>query len=387
MPPLLRWKDSIRVGIKSMKDNIAERLLAKLMNWETEELKEHAAKLQALAVLKYDEYEQYKPGIKFAEHLVIWLRQFQDAQERADALQFIEEKLLFITNRELNHIIGLAYPDCVKTELRNTVAEQLSLPSWSVARILSSMGFKVALRRSLFLGLSDGARLDRFRRASPELSHEQFAQEYEVAGRLVKRMAVELQKALSTLGSNDHPTFNRVWLIDDFAGSGYTLIRPHDTSEIRPHDTSEKKFNGKLPKFRERLKDLAQEELVDADSSVNVLLYVASSQATEHVKRTLEEAKLDWNLHVIHEIPDSSRVQESTAFAKLCHNYYDPSMKDEHKGDIPLGYNDCALPLVMSHNTPNNSVCLLWAETGTEPPARNRRALFPRYERHHKDRQ
>lgn len=32
----------------------------------------------------------------------------------------------------------------------------------------------------------------------------------------------------------------------------------------------------------------------------------------------------------------------------------------EHLG---LGYGGCALPLVLDHNTPNNSVALLWAET------------------------
>ena len=362
-----------------MKDSIAERMLAELMCWEAEELKEHAAKLQALAVLKYDEYEQYKPGVKFAEHLGIWLRQFEEARERAVALQFVEEDLLFITNRELNHIIELAYPDCVKIEIRNAVAEQLSLPSWYVARILRSIDFKVALRRSLFLGLSDGARLDRFRRASPELSHEQFAQEYEVAGHLVERMTEELQKALRALGSNDRPTFNKVWLIDDFAGSGHTLIRSHATSEGE--------FSGKLPKFKRRLEHLVRQNLVNADTSVDILLYIASSQAINHVRSTLRKAELDWRLHIIYEIPSKSRVQESTAFAKLCHKYYDPSTKDEHKSDTQLGYSDCALPLVISHNTPNNSVCLLWAETGTESPARNRRALFPRYERHHKDRQ
>ena len=71
--------------------------------------------------------------------------------------------------------------------------------------------------------------------------------------------------------------------------------------------------------------------------------------------------------------------------AQLCHDYYDPATADEHKGDTPLGYEDCALPLVLAHNTPNNSVCLLWAESSADVGL-GRHALFPRYERHHKDR-
>ena len=73
-------------------------------------------------------------------------------------------------------------------------------------------------------------------------------------------------------------------------------------------------------------------------------------------------------------------------FAALAVAYYDDVMTDEHKGSAPLGYAGCELPLVLSHNTPNNSVSLLWADTTAEPQSMGRRALFPRYERHHKDR-
>jgi hypothetical protein len=41
---------------------------------------------------------------------------------------------------------------------------------------------------------------------------------------------------------------------------------------------------------------------------------------------------------------------------------------------------------VLFHNTPNNSVCILWADTTDRDEGQNRRALFPRYERHRADR-
>ena len=53
---------------------------------------------------------------------------------------------------------------------------------------------------------------------------------------------------------------------------------------------------------------------------------------------------------------------------------------------LGLGYGGCALPLVLEHNTPNNSVALLWAETdggvrdGASAPAM--RPLFRRRQRH-----
>ena len=61
-------------------------------------------------------------------------------------------------------------------------------------------------------------------------------------------------------------------------------------------------------------------------------------------------------------------------FDALLHKYYDKSVEDEHKGAVVHGFAEVGLPLVLSHNTPNNSVYLLW-EKKTDP-------LFPRFERH-----
>jgi hypothetical protein len=62
--------------------------------------------------------------------------------------------------------------------------------------------------------------------------------------------------------------------------------------------------------------------------------------------------------------------------------YYDPDIYDEHfaKGGAPdarYGYADCGLPLVLHHNTPNNSVALLMSYEGLKF-----RGLFPRIQRH-----
>ena len=86
-------------------------------------------------------------------------------------------------------------------------------------------------------------------------------------------------------------------------------------------------------------------------------------------------------------LPSTVKVDQSDpAMADLSRRFYDDVLTDEHKGRAPLGYADCALPLVLSHNTPNNSISLLWADTTVEPQSLNRLALFPRYERHHRDR-
>ena len=120
-----------------------------------------------------------------------------------------------------------------------------------------------------------------------------------------------------------------------------------------------------------------------------ILLYVATAQAVDHVATT--KAGIgdlgDWTIDVVQPLGPDVRVdQTDPAMTELCFTYYDPGTADDHKADTPIGYDDCALPLVLGHNTPNNSVCLLWAETDGEGDEPGRRALFPRYERHHRDR-
>jgi hypothetical protein len=61
--------------------------------------------------------------------------------------------------------------------------------------------------------------------------------------------------------------------------------------------------------------------------------------------------------------------------------YFDPAADDEH-GEVGgvskrYGFADCRLPVVLSHNTPNNSLFLLWAEA-----EHSVRGLFPRVSRH-----
>lgn len=71
----------------------------------------------------------------------------------------------------------------------------------------------------------------------------------------------------------------------------------------------------------------------------------------------------------------------------LLERHYDPGIETTHTGpDIALGYKRCGLPLVLDHNTPNNSVATLWARS--DPKAEkyekdnHMSPLFPRRQRH-----
>src|SRR3546814_14590547 len=85
------------------------------------------------------------------------------------------------------------------------------------------------------------------------------------------------------------------------------------------------------------------------------------------------------------------RQGQDDAMLALCEKYYDHGLYlrlIEHAGeaeqkDLKLGYADCALPLILEHTTPNNSIPLLWAEhdRGDNGPA-----MCPLFRRGHRQR-
>ena len=94
-----------------------------------------------------------------------------------------------------------------------------------------------------------------------------------------------------------------------------------------------------------------------------------------------------WTVDAVQMLPYRLRVTEtSPEMAHPLRGVFDESSVDPDKGRAPLGFVECALPVVLSHDAPNNSVCLLWLDTRDKEGSKNLRALFPRYERHHPDR-
>jgi hypothetical protein len=85
---------------------------------------------------------------------------------------------------------------------------------------------------------------------------------------------------------------------------------------------------------------------------------------------------------VVQSLPDSIRIVqgENPALDAIIQKYYDNSNETSStalgKTDLRYGFAGGGLPLVLSHNTPNNSIGLLWAD------GPKMRALFPRVARH-----
>lgn len=359
-----------------MRSELAEELLHRLMDWDRAAFHEKVRQLEALATCKFDEYGNFRPGVKFFESLAAWLDQLDGPIERSVALNFVLERLVFISDGEMVHLIELVYPSHIEPVLRRRTATLLGCSPYAVARIVRDPAFVALRRRSLVLGASDGARLDRLRRSAPFLSHEQFLQSAEPASELMQGMTRALAEALDQLENEGPAKFEHVFFVDDFAGSGKTMLRREDDV-----------WKGKLVKLDGALSRLKEAGLISDDVEVSVVLYVASAQACEHLATAIPASPVPhWELRVVQELPTSLPVDNRDKFAALCECYYDEWFTDDYKGRAALGYAGCALPVVLSHNTPNNSMSLLWADSTEEPDSLRRRALFPRYERHHRDR-
>jgi hypothetical protein len=367
-----------------MRDELAEALLAKVMNWSDEEKARERPILQDFARYKYDEYQQYAPGRRFIESLALWLRQFHTLEERRVAYDFFRSRLIFISTAEIRHLVELAFPVIIRPGLIAKAAAALSVDPQRCKYVVASAAYSQVLRQTLFLGLSDGARTDVFRRSHPEVSNEQLWHAYDISDEKAASMGAKLRKAmegqLDHAPSDDECTFHTICLLDDFTASGTSYIRFEDG-----------KWDGKIPKILQKLCDegSALNKIVARDNlEVLVCIYVAADQAIQHIERELEKfafPKGKVRLKVVHALPAEARldaVDDASIIALATDDrYFDKEADDEHAevggASMRFGYANCRLPLVLPHNAPNNSIYLLWGEY-----AQTFTGLFPRVSRH-----
>jgi hypothetical protein len=355
-----------------VKDKLAEEILAHVMGWNSAQVAEAGVELQMLANHKYDSYEGYRPGVKFLESLGAWLHQFESDEHRQIALKFVRDELIFISTAELEHLIETVYPDSIRPMLIEMTAAKLEVSPYAVKQIVNDPLFAALQRKLLILGLSDGARIDRLRRSAPPLSHEQIFLASDIPAETTEDAVTKLRATME----DGEAQFEHVLLVDDFYGSGYTLIRRD----------KEGNFKGRLWKAHKHLEAMKNAGVASTAATASILVYVASSDARQHVETHLREAGLNWKLNVVLELREDLKITDPQ-LAEVCEWHYDDALIDDSKPKrCPLGYRDGALPLVLPHNTPNNSIGILWADTTDREGSQKRRALFPRYERHREDR-
>jgi hypothetical protein len=147
---------------------------------------------------------------------------------------------------------------------------------------------------------------------------------------------------------------------------------------------------GKITKIYDRLH---KSQFVDRSHfEVYLLLYIATRQAINHIEFWANQFTSQNNfkplqLRVLHIIEPEYSLKNTTNLdlKKILDNpkYVDPKAADSHftKGgtsDPKYGFAGCALPIVLSHNTPNNSVYILWGRNENY----TFHGLFPRISRH-----
>ena len=338
-----------------MNQDLALSVLSDIMKWDLERSRKEFAWLQLMSRFKYDGYSDFVAGVRFIESLAGWLQQFEE-KERPGAYEFVRTMLVYFGPAEIQHLIDLIYPDCIRERLLREVAYAVKKPSYMVWSDPSSQEtYQRLLRKSLFFGLSDGARIDSFRRTTAgTVSNEQVLLATEISPTKWKQVLDDLRKA----AKDDNARFRFAFLFDDFIGTGTTL-------------------QGKLKRFWEACRGVVNSHF-EPDWTVIVHHYIATEGAKRSVaerERMLrkEQGENGWFREVEFSfelvLPESMKIDQAKvgAFWPLIQKYYNSGIETSHtrKGggkDVRLGFGQCALPLVLEHNTPNNSIPIIWAE-------------------------
>ena len=363
-----------------MKDEIVQAFLAEVV--ESTSFYEHRKFFQNMAAYKFDGYQQYSAGKRFIESFALWLNQFSE-DDRKVALHLIREKLIYISNEEMNALVSACYQDRIKNILVERISVEKSIAPYRITQITKSPEFTVLLRQSLFCGLSDGARMDIFRRANPGIiSHEQVYQTYELSDERAKKMQEKLEedikKKLGISMTDDHEKFRMLFLMDDFSASGSSYLKVDENGALKG------KINGLYESIYSKGSEL--QNVFDTEAlEIHIILYLCTQQAFEKISSAIPELTQKYpitpKLQVLHLIPDSVKISapKDQQIVDICLKdlYYDKAIENVHTGVVKLGYKECGLPLILEHNTPNNSISLLWAYENLTFVG-----LFPRIPRH-----
>lgn len=368
-----------------MKAKLAMRLLADLMQWNESQATKEFAWLSLLVNSKYDHYQGYSPGAHFYANLLAWIGQF-DVTDRATAYRFLREQLIYVSQKEMHHLVNLTMP-VILEEMHLEVASQLKLPYYKAWGDQQAEKRLLLMRlRTLYVGLSDGAKIDVFRRDNEgTVSNEQIVAASEISEKKWEKLIDALRERLEQNGfESEEALFERICLLDDFTASGTTLIR-----------FDKGKWGGKIPTFCEQNNHRFNDDKYKAIAKgccIHVHHYLATKRAAVTTEEKLSEYRAQnpsfrFSATFSYVLENDIVVSETSSpdLVDLLKRHYDKSIEDDIVGkDIWYGYKQGGLPLVLYHNTPNNSVATLWASSTDrwKEPSPKMKPLFSRKKRH-----
>jgi hypothetical protein len=379
-------------------EDLGLRVLSEIMQWSDDEARKEFDWLRLMARLKYDGYRDFQAGMRYIESLATWLQQFKTPEERKSAYEFVRNTLVYVGPNEMQRLVEQLYPKTVRDRLVRMVAAERGIPPYRVyADAEASKAVERLRRQTLFMGLSDGARIDGLRHSNVGLlTNEQLVVSTQLDTEKWQDLLGNLEDALE----DKEAKFKLVYLIDDFMGSGTSFLR---------YNKSKEKWSGKLTKFKESI-ELARKNLegkqIFADNwhlcnhhyigtyaaSSTMVALESQARASLHSEGWASDVHFSFGTVLPYELPINAPANDFSDFIKLTNAYYDPVIRTKHTdvggvNHLGLGYGGGALPLILDHNTPNNSVALLWAETdggkregGVDAPPMT--PLFRRRQRH-----
>jgi hypothetical protein len=367
-----------------MKPVQARKLIGDLLGWSDAVATREFHWLDLMARYKFDHYQGYGPGRRFYVTLLRWLNQFAAADRQA-AYRLLREHIVYVGQAEMHHLVGLS-GSLIEREMRRHVARLLDLPVYKVDEDPAGRRRLLLLQeRTLYVGVSDGARIDVFRRFNEGvISNEQVVPMAEISKAKWASLHRKLAERLAARDLRDEPAqFEWVCLIDDFTGSA--------TSSIRLE--ADGSWDGKVGKFVKDHQDRDENKLA-LGACIHVHHYLASTRAEEKIGEMCAAIGAAYTGLVFrstfgHVLSPSIVLDQSgdAELLDLLKRHYDPKIETKHTGEgIAMGYKHGGLPLVLEHNTPNNSVAVLWARSPHDAEGPRMSPLFPRRQRHSDER-
>lgn len=265
--------------------------ISRILGWDDDEQANKEFRwLRFMAKNKFDYYQDFLAGARFIESLTVWLQQFENLQERLIAYDFLRNRLLFVSAPEMNHLVERFYSRVVAPDLISRAAMQHGIQPYQVlSHPDAPKTIENMRRRILFMGLSDGARIDVLRRTNTNLLHnDQIVMQPFLDDEKWRDLSRKLQND-QNLSNQDTKKFDTLYIIDDFAGSGTTFIRKK----------SEGTWDGKLFKLwkslnatRSRLENINEFPIINSPS-VHVHHYIVTEQAKSTMSEKESEIRQD----------------------------------------------------------------------------------------------
>jgi len=325
-----------------------------------------------MSAYKFDAYEGYRTGDRFASNLLRFLSNFK-GQELDDALT-MATKIIFISAKEMHELSMEVYYK-IKLKLLDIIINDKAaeLEPWEYGKAYSKY-YLDYLEKSLFVAMSDSSKIDYFRRHA-QVDNESIISTYKID------VDALIQYGKKNEERNPHADYENkkfIFLIDDFSGSGYTFLRQLQKFHDRWYDHIKYRNIFFCPYI---ITDSAFEKISRSYSEQIPPEDGVSFEILPTLKIPLNHTVTDQNCMIFGE----SKIHPKNILS-LCDTYYHESIEDDHtrkNGGVKYGFGNSGLLVVKHDNSPNDSLFLIWfKDHKCNTALRDWNPLFPRIPRH-----